>query len=58
MRTMDNLPGEPLESGFDFRPRTSDDNLSADAVDRINTMIDSSNAARRKAKEEASGFVL
>jgi uncharacterized sporulation protein YeaH/YhbH (DUF444 family) len=34
------LPGVPLESGFDYRPRTSADDLSPEAQARVFAVMD------------------
>jgi hypothetical protein len=50
MIVYDYTPGEPLESGFEFRPRRG---LSAEALRRVFDKMDSVDEARRIAARDS-----
>jgi hypothetical protein len=48
------LPGEPLDSGFRFRParEVPEQQLSGEAIDRVLQKMDSVDSARLRAAQE------
>lgn len=58
--TLMELPGEPLESGFDYRPyeECTEIHLSPEAEKRLRDVLDSVDEALRKAQESAGQYVV
>lgn len=57
---MAELPGEPLVSGFDYRPASEcpEAELSPEAKRRVLAKIDAVNDARRRAHADAHSFAI